>query len=272
MPNARRLVVALSVSLVIALGAAPAAAAVSMEVSDGIASMLDGEGRPFAGARVDVISADGTFARRATTDPSGGICLIAEGAAAPPGRADCIVLPEGEYRVFVGEEQPIRISVAAGAVRPSGQEAEPAAEEKPRSRTALWAGAAVLAVAGLAGGGGGGGSSDDEPNEPVDVVSVSVTPQMLTGSFELGTSPCPTTIGDLSVENTGDIAARVTVVPIEGISTTGQGQSVEPGDSATVTVLYNCLVVAAIAGTIEVGLTADGQSDSDTIEILVDFQ
>ena len=44
------------------------------------------------------------------------------------------------------------------------------------------------------------------------------------------------------------------------------------GDSATVTVLYNCLVVAAIAGTIEVGLTDDGQSDSDTIEILVDFQ
>jgi len=64
---------------------------------------------------------------------------------------------------------------------------------------------------------------------------------------------------------------RVSANTINGISVTGQGQLLSPGQSATVTVLFNCLSISAIAGNIEILLISDAASASTSIEVVVDF-
>ena len=252
----------------------PAYAAIVQRSGDNMV-VLDNSRQPISGVNVDIVSTDGSFKTQGFTNAEGSLCVLGkDNTAIAQGRPGCLYLPDGEYQLFVTDQAPVRFSVREGVLNIAAAATAPAAAAKSSSgaKTAWIAGGALVGVAALAGGGGGGGSNDEEPVEPADDVAVSVAPQSLEGEFEFGVSPCPTVIGELDVTNTGDIDARITVVPLEGISTTGQGQLVAVGDTATVTVLFNCLVISAIAGTIEVGLTADGQADSDTIEIVVDFK
>ncbi len=268
MTTVRQAGLALPISLLLAFGAAPASAAVIERDGDRV-SVLTDDRQPLAGVAVDIVSTDGTVKTQGRTDPDGSFCLLGQdNSAVAQGRTECVYLPNGEYQLFVTDQLPVRFAVRDGVVQIAA-----AKGKSSGARTGLIIGAGVVLAAGLAGGGGGGGGGDDDepPAEPDGNVAVFIEPQVLTSEFEFGVSPCPSTIGELSVTNTGDVAARITVTPIEGISTTGQGQLVQPGDSATVTVLYNCLVIAAIAGVIQVGLVDNGQSATNDIDIVVDF-
>ena len=268
MPKARHSATLVPISLAIALALFQSASAANLrQVGDNL-SISGANQQVLPGATVDIVSTDGTVKVQGTTSADGNLCVIGQdNVTATQGRPECLYLPDGEYRLFVGDEQPVRFAVNEGVINVVS---DPTATTEPasRGRTALIAGAGIALVAGLAGGGGGGSSDDEEPDGSV---AVSVSPNMLSGSFEFGVTPCPSVVGDLTVTNTGEVEARITTVPIAGLSTTGQGQLLEPGDSGTVTVLFDCLVISAIAGSIQVGLINDGQTDSKSIEVVVNF-
>lgn len=253
-----------SIALLLTVATAPVHAAIIVKATDGLFVRTD-QNQPLVAEPIDLVSTDGRFTTEGVTNRNGGICILgSDNPAVEQGREGCKYLADGDYRLFVGNEEPVRFSVRNGDI-------EIPAEPR-RTRTGLLAGAAVVVAAGLAGGGGGGGSSSDDEPEPVENISLSVSPRFLEGSFQFGVSPCPTTIGDINVTNTGDIDGRITVSPINGISITGQGQLLSPGQTGTVTVLFNCLSISAIAGNIGISLTADDAVATTNVEVVVDFQ
>ncbi|GJL80468.1 MAG: hypothetical protein DHS20C01_01020 [marine bacterium B5-7] len=261
-------------ALILIGGTLPISATATSVQQSGTDLVFRGDsGGPLPAATINIVSTDGTIKADAIADPNGLVCVIPENVASTtPRRPDCIYLPDGDYRLFVNNDAPVRFSVAQGALS-LPDVTEKVGEEPSSDRGKLYAGAAVVIGLGVAagGGGGGGGGGNNQPPDPESIVSVDVSPTMLEGSFEFGVSPCPTSIGTINVVNIGDTEARVSATAPDGISVSGVGQLIAPGATGTLEVLYNCLVIAAIAGNIQVTLSADGQTDTDTVEIVVDF-
>ncbi len=246
------------------------AAAIDIGPADNGLQVIGADGLPVAGQDISIIRADGAVTRTGLTSSTGYVCVLGEGSAAAVTGPDCITLPDGRYRLFVGTEPPVDLNIAGGGVVFDNTPAAVATTGDglgTGAKIGIAVGGVALVAAAAGGGGGGGGGSTPDTGE----VSVSVSPLQIESVFERDTSPCPSPLGALTVTNTGDQPAVITVGALTGISLTGAGQVLAAGNSTAVEVAFNCVVDSSINGIVEVGITADsGLADAEVVRIRVD--
>ncbi len=248
------------------------AAAVDIGPADNGLQVIGADGLPMAAAEVSIIRADGSITRTGTTSSTGYLCVLGESASATSTNPGCIALPDGRYRLFAGTEPPVDLTLAGGRVAFEAGAVAPVAAPAEGLGTGAKVGIAVggIALVAAAGGGGGGGGGGDNPPDDAEV-SVNVSPLRIEAVFQREVSPCPSPLGDLTVTNTGNRPAVVSVGALTGITLTGAGQTLAAGNSTGVAVSFNCVVDETIDGAVEVGITADsGLADSEVVRIRVE--
>jgi hypothetical protein len=107
------------------------------------------------------------------------------------------------------------------------------------------------------------------PCTPPSNVSIDVSPTVITNTHNIGGDPCPQAFGDFTVTNTGTVPVSVVVSPPVGVTVAQQTSPLQPGQSRTYPVLFNCQVAQSFSGVIHIIANGANSTGRATAQVTV---
>ena len=98
-------------------------------------------------------------------------------------------------------------------------------------------------------------------------VTFTALPASITATHTIGSSPCPQTLGTVTVSNTGSSTIAVTIPAVTDLSFDKTSFSVAAGASTTVTVQFTCDTVPPLTKTVTINATSGGVTSSKTVAV-----
>ena len=98
-------------------------------------------------------------------------------------------------------------------------------------------------------------------------VTFTALPASITVTHTIGSSPCPQTLGTVTVSNTGSSTITVTIPAVTDLSFDKTSFSVAAGASTTVTVQFTCDNVPPLTKTVTINATSGGVTSSKTVAV-----